>query len=244
MGRTVTTTKTESGRRRPFGWRRDRTLSWFQWTLIAVGVGLIAVFVIARLVGRLGGDAEIRRFEEARAARTTAPIPTAASATPSPAAGFEVHHPVDMSLWADGRVREYEESLTQDVGIPLALLRIPKLGLEVAVLEGTSELALNRGVGHIDGTPRPGDAGNIGIAGHRDGFFRGLKDIALGDALELETLSGVARYEVAETFIVDPTDVHVLDPTDRPAVTLVTCYPFYFVGSAPQRFIVRATIVE
>ena len=203
---------------------------------------LIAAFVVAKLAGRLGGDADIRRFEEARAARTaTAAGPASA---PVPTAGLEVDRAVDMSLWAEGRIREYEESLEQDAGVPLALLRIPKIDLEVAVLEGTSELALNRGVGHIDGTPPPGERGNVGIAGHRDGFFRGLKDIAVGDALELETLSGVQRYRVSETFIVDPSDVHVLDATDRPTVTLVTCYPFYFVGSAPQRFIVRATLVE
>jgi len=236
----VTPIHPRSGRRRPVGWRRDRTLGWLQWTLIAAGVALIAVFVIAKLAGRVGGDADIRRFEEARAARTV----TSVESTPVPTASLEVDRAVDTSLWATGRIEEYRESLEQDVGVPLALLRIPKLDLEVAVLEGTSELALNRGVGHIDGTPRPGEDGNVGIAGHRDGFFRGLKDIAIGDTLELETLSGVERYSVSETFIVDPSDVHVLDATDHPTVTLVTCYPFYFVGSAPQRFIVRATRTE
>ncbi len=236
----MTPIQTRSGRRRPAGWRRDRTLGWLQWTLIGVGVVLIAVFVVMRLAGRLGGDADIRRFEEARDARPATP----AAPSPVPTASFEVDRAVDMSLWADGRIREYRESLEQDAGVPLALLRIPKIDLEVAVLAGTSELALNRGVGHIDGTPRPGEGGNVGIAGHRDGFFRGLKDIAVGDSLELETLSGVERYRVSETFIVDPSDVHVLDSTDRPSITLVTCYPFYFVGSAPQRFIVRAVLVE
>lgn len=236
----MTPTTTGSGRRRPAGWRRDRTLGWLQWTLIGAGVVLIAVFVVAKLAGRLGGDADIRRFEAARAAATATP----GNVSPTSRAEIDVDRPVDMSLWAEGRIREYEESLEQDAGVPLGLLRIPEIDLEVAVLEGTSELALNRGVGHIDGTPRPGEAGNVGIAGHRDGFFRGLKDIAVGDLLELETLSGVQRYRVVETFIVDPSDVHVLDPTDRPSITLVTCYPFYFVGSAPQRFIVRATLVE
>jgi len=87
-----------------------------------------------------------------------------------------------------------------------------------------------------------GTDGNSGIAGHRDGFFRGLKDIATGDWIELETLSGKEVYRVEQTWVVDPEDVSVLDPTPRRALTLVTCYPFYFVGAAPRRFIVRAVL--
>lgn len=229
---------TGTGRRRPLGWRRDRRLRVAQWSLIAVGVVLLGLWAVARIGGRIGSDSEIRRFEAARDARAGAVVDTPVSS--ASASTFEVDRPVDMSLWAEGRIEEYEESLRHDVGVPLALLRIPTIDLEVAVLSGTSELVLNRGVGHIEGTIVPGEVGNVGIAGHRDGFFRGLKDIGIGDVLELETLSGVERYRVSETFIVEPTDVHVLDPTDRPVITLVTCYPFYFVGSAPQRFIVRA----
>ena len=114
------------------------------------------------------------------------------------------------------------------------------MGLEVPVLEGTDDLTLNRAVGHIADTAAPGAPGNSGIAGHRDGFFRALKDLTAGDSLELETLQSKETYRVERTWIVDPEDVTVLDPTPTPAVTLVTCYPFYFVGSAPQRYIVRA----
>jgi sortase A len=121
------------------------------------------------------------------------------------------------------------------------VLRIPRIALEVAVLEGTDEWTLNRAVGLIEDTAAPGVGGNTGIAGHRDGFFRGLKDIRTDDVLELETPSGIERYRVERTLIVEQDDVWVLDPTAEPAVTLVTCYPFYFVGPAPQRFIVRAT---
>lgn len=127
-----------------------------------------------------------------------------------------------------------------DTVAPLAVLRIPKIKLAVAVLEGTAESTLNRAVGHIETTALPGSDGNSGIAGHRDRFFRGLKDIRAGDLLELETLTSVDTYRVERTWIVDPHEVSVLDPTDSPSITLVTCYPFYFVGSAPQRFIVRA----
>ena len=151
---------------------------------------------------------------------------------------------MDTSLWAEDRIEEYRESLEHEFTPPLAILRIPKIGLEVAVLEGTSELALNRGVGHITGTPRPGDGGNVGIAGHRDGYFRGLKDITEGDLIELETLAGIENYTITELLLVDPPDVWVLEPTGVPSITLVTCYPFYFVGSAPQRYIVRAESVS
>ena len=108
------------------------------------------------------------------------------------------------------------------------------------MLPGTDDRSLDRGVGHIEDTAQPGTDGNLGIAGHRDGFFRGLKDITLGDVIELDTIQGSDTYRVERTWVVSPEDVSVLDPTSTRALTLVTCYPFYFVGSAPDRFIVRA----
>ena len=84
----------------------------------------------------------------------------------------------------------------------------------------------------------------MGIAGHRDGFFRGLKDLVIGDLIELDTVQGTEAYRVERTWVVSPEDVSVLDPTSTRALTLVTCYPFYFVGSAPDRFILRAVRVE
>ena len=118
---------------------------------------------------------------------------------------------------------------------------MPRLKIDVPVLEGTDDLTLNRGAGWIEGTARPGEPGNVALSAHRDGFFRALKDVAVGDEIVLETPRETTRYAVAWTKIVDPDDVSVLDETDGPAVTLVTCYPFYFVGSAPHRLIVRAT---
>ena len=146
----------------------------------------------------------------------------------------------DQSLWSEGRIAKYRQSLTQNFAPPLAVLRIPKIGLEVPVLPGIDEPTLNRAVGAIPGTALPGEPGNVGIAGHRDGYFRGLKDLATGDRLELETLAGRVEYSVTSIRIVEPTAVEVLAPTPQPVLTLVTCYPFYFVGNAPQRFIVRA----
>jgi sortase A len=147
---------------------------------------------------------------------------------------------VDTHLWSPQRIRDYEQSLAGDAAPTLALLRIPKIHLEVPVFDDTNELALNRGVGRIVGTARPGETGNLCIAGHRDGFFRGLQDIDIGDEIELVTPGATEIYRVSEVTIVDPNDTGVLDPTTEASITLVTCYPFYFLGSAPKRYIVRA----
>jgi len=150
----------------------------------------------------------------------------------------------DLALWSPQRIAAWRNTLTMPREVPLAVLRIPRINLEVPVLEGTSEVTLNRGVGHIEETALPGMNGNAGIAGHRDGFFRALKDADLGDAIELETLDGKQIYRIERTWIVNPEDVSVLDPTSAQSITLVTCYPFYFVGSAPERYIVRAVRAE
>jgi len=148
----------------------------------------------------------------------------------------------DQSLWSPGRVSAWRKALSAPAPDPLGVLRIPKIHLEAPVLPGTDDGTLDRGVGHIEDTASPGTDGNAGLAGHRDGFFRGLKDIVAGDVIELETLQGNESYRVERVWVVDPDDVSVLDPTSTRALTLVTCYPFYFVGSAPRRFIVRAVL--
>lgn len=125
-------------------------------------------------------------------------------------------------------------------GDVLGRLDIPRLGMSVAVLQGTSSRVLRLGIGHIAGTPLPGEDGNIGIAGHRDTFFRGLKDIRKNDEIQLQTASGLSRYAVDWAKVVVNDDQSVLAPSNESALTLVTCYPFYFVGPAPKRFVVRA----
>jgi sortase A len=121
---------------------------------------------------------------------------------------------------------------------------IPRLDISVVVIEGTGSTTLRRAVGHIRGTALPGHPGNIGISGHRDTFFRPLRNIRKGDVVTLTTLEGEYRYRVASTDIVTPSDVSVLDSNGRETLTLVTCHPFYFVGAAPNRFIVRAERME
>jgi sortase A len=150
----------------------------------------------------------------------------------------------DFRLWSPQRISAYQASLADGSFTPIAVLRIASVSLEVPVLEGTDEVALNQGVGHIEGTSAPGAGGNVGIAGHRDGFFRSLKDIQQGDTIELISHLRNDRYVVDETLIVSPEHVSVLRARGLPSLTLVTCYPFYFVGSAPKRFVVHASLVE
>jgi sortase A len=196
----------------------------------AIGLAALAVWGAATLTGIAGAREDLARFAALHAADGQRRATLRAPGTP------------DLTQWDLERVLAWRSALTRPAPAPLAILRIPGIGLEVAVLPGTDEFVLNRAVGHIDDTALPGTEGNAGIAGHRDGFFRGLKDVAPGDLIELETLDGRQAYHVERTWIVDPEDVSVLDPTPGRALTLVTCYPFYFVGSAPRRFIVRAAI--
>ncbi len=146
----------------------------------------------------------------------------------------------DQALWSEKAKVAFTKSNPYDA-VPVAVLRLDRLGLEVPVFVGTDRLTLNRGAGLVAGTALPGEPGNSVISAHRDSFFRPLKDAAVGDTLELRTLQGTRNYVVSEIFITDPLDVSVLDPTGTPTLTLITCYPFYYVGFAPDRYIIRAT---
>lgn len=203
------------------------------------GVLLLALYAAARMGGELERAHGIALFAEARAATRQEsdeiardPVADATGrAPPSP------QEPPREASRASARAHGFEL-------LPVALLRIPGVGLEVPVYADTSERNLNRGAGWVEGTAAPGEIGNIAIAAHRDGHFRPLKDVAVGDALELESLSRKRSYRVAEISIVDPHDISPLRVTENAVVTLVTCYPFYFVGNAPQRYIVRAVAVD
>ncbi|HEY1759633.1 MAG TPA: class D sortase [Bryobacteraceae bacterium] len=135
------------------------------------------------------------------------------------------------------------EKLGLDVTAPEGLIgrmEVRRLGLSLFVVEGTDESTLRRAAGHIAGTALPGQVGNIGIAAHRDTFFRPLRKVRRDDVITLTTPGGEYRYRVVSTKIVRPEDVAVLSSDGNEILTLVTCYPFYFVGAAPNRFIVRA----
>ena len=168
--------------------------------------------------------------------------------TPSPAA-LSMRDPqtganVNFALWSSKRIDAFKNSLVAKTTPALAVVRIPKISLDVPVFEDTDDLTLNRGLGRIIGTAHIGQPGNLGLAGHRDGFLRGLKDVQLGDTIELALPQQTDTYTVTRIQIVNPDDVSVLLPTPIPTLTLVTCYPFYFVGSAPQRYIVTAALTS
>jgi sortase A len=208
-------------------WRIER------FFLIA-GLVLLLVCVAMRVDGLVMSRAAVWSFE--------------AHQSESPAANIADGKPVssahDFSLWSEKRVNAYKAALGMKFDAPLAVLSIPRIGVEVPVFDGTDELILNRGAGRISGTAKPGQPGNIGIAAHRDGFFRVLKDIRVGDRVELRAQNNEFLYTVDDIEIVLPTDVSVLRNRPNSSVTLVTCYPFYFVGDAPQRYIVHASMVD
>ena len=200
-------------------------------TAWVLGVALASLYVGVRLWSSQARAEGIEEFRAAHAASLIRQAPATVSDS------------VDQSLWSTRRVAAFAASLTS-AGAPKGVLSIPSLALSVPVYEGTGEVALNRGAGHIEGTAQLSAEGNIGLAAHRDGFFRGLKDIGLDAEIELDVGDRLLRYRVVDIGVVPPEAVYVLAPTAVPSITLVTCYPFYFVGNAPQRYIVRAELTD
>ena len=160
---------------------------------------------------------------------------------------------VDAWAFQNGERRKFEQALAERIPNPdaqiipaaraggmIGRIEIPRLGVSVFVIEGTGTKSLRRAAGHIAGTALPGQPGNVGISAHRDTFFRPLRNIRMNEMITLTTIRGEYHYRVVSTRIVDPSDVSVLSSSTNQVLTLVTCYPFYFVGSAPDRFIVRA----
>ena len=160
---------------------------------------------------------------------------------------------LDARLYQAEQARRFERALKEtnlaraeslgvavSEGSTLGRIEISSVGLTAMILEGTDEGTLRLAVGHIPGTPLPGRQGNVALAGHRDTFFRGLRKIRVNDEITLTTLSGSYRYRVDSTKVVKPEETEVLEDYGDNILTLVTCYPFNFVGSAPSRFIVRA----
>jgi sortase A len=193
---------------------RNTMLRWTERTLIGVGVAL-AAWCAAILVEA--------RFHQ------TAPLPPPLVVT-------------QTVLPGDKGDPKASTPPPPAAGTLLGRLQAPSVKLSTVVLEGSDDATLSRGSGHIEDTPFPGEAGNVGIAGHRDTTFRALRNIHIGDPLVYTAGGRLYRYRISKTMIVGPDDVYVLDPTPQPALTLVTCYPFEFVGHAPRRFIVRAEL--
>lgn len=187
-------------------------------TLLLAGVALVVVYGWAHADAAVGGAIDMKHFE---------------SAAP------------DTSLWSSSRLRAYRSSTASPSQHEvLGMLRIPQLNLRAPLYPDTHWIHLNRGVGLIPAMADPGRAGNLGIAGHRDGFFRALKDIKIGMGIEVLTRERLYRYRVTDIAVVDKTDTGLLQPTRSATISLVTCYPFYYVGSAPQRYVVRGELTS
>ena len=224
------------------GKRVVKALRLTEDVLLTVGVFLVVLVAGAYIHRVVMFRAAIKSFDEARSesARTATQHKESV-----PIESSEQSPPVtdeNGTTVPDGHASSTARSSRSMTEVPLAVLRIPKIHLEAPVLAATDDITLNRGVGQIAGTALPGEKGNIGIAGHRDGFFRNLKDLSNGDVIELETISKSEIYIVDSVMVTGPDDVSVLRPRDAQSLTLVTCYPFNFVGPAPRRFIVEASI--
>lgn len=206
---------------------RKKTLRWIERILLLAGILALGSYAYAYLDTRWVQYQENRRLEAALASQTQQP----------PAAETDA-----LASFQEEEQEPEPEPLEE--GELIGRIEIPDIGVSAMVLEGIGYRTLRRGVGHIPGTALPRWEGNVGLAAHRDSFFRGLKDISKNDIITLKTLHGTFQYRVESTEIVRPKDTHVLEDTDKPTLTLVTCYPFYYVGSAPKRFIVRAERVE
>jgi sortase A len=201
---------------------RHDTLRWIERGLLALGLGLGAWCAVVLVEAR---------FHTAAAERTTGQLVVTQTAVPV--------LPGDA-----GDRRTAPSAAAPAAGTLLGRLEAPSVNMTAPVLEGSDDATLSRGAGHIEDTPFPGQAGNIGIAGHRDTIFRPLRRIKVGDPLVLTSGDRTYRYRISKTLIVGPDDVYVLDPTPQPTLTLVTCYPFEFIGHAPKRFIIQASMVE
>jgi sortase A len=206
-----------------------------QRVLLTSGLSLLAIYGVIRFEGCLGSRAALNSFETLES-----PAPAANESPVAVSSSLEA----DFTKWGQNRDRAYKRGLSNQFSAPLAVLQIPGIRLRVPVLEGIDELTLNHAVGRIPGTAHPGGQGNLGIAGHRDGFFRGLKDVKVGDVIDLKTMQGTDTYVVDQIQIVKPDNVGVLKSRSIPSLTLVTCYPFYFVGRAPKRFVITANLMQ
>jgi len=197
-------------------------LLWLQRALTALGLALGLWWLL--------GAAQMHYY-------ASLPVPGAAAVRQLPGEGAPVHA---AGASASGK----RDAGTVQTGDWVARLEAPSVALTATVIEGSSDEMLSRAAGHIEQTAWPGEPGNVGIAGHRDTTFRAVRNLKAGDALRLTTTHGTYTYRVDRMFVVNPEDVYVLGPTAQPALTLVTCYPFTFIGQAPKRYIVRATLVK
>jgi LPXTG-site transpeptidase (sortase) family protein len=204
------------------------------------GVVLTGFFLVQLAQGEVERQGGIAAFEAQAANAQLALAQESVDRAGEP--GFDAVAEPDTSLWAPGRIADYQASLSAELPPVLGVLEVPSVSLAVPVYQTNSEMVMDRAAGIIDGMAYPHEQGNIGISGHRDGYFRVLKDVSVGDPIVLQTLEGEKHFRIEDIQVVEIDDTHLLQDTRDQTLTLVTCYPFYFVGHAPQRFIVTASL--
>ena len=213
--------------------RRAAGLRWLEIGLWAFGIVCLAWVLYGWGQARWyqsQAEAELLRLEEAAVLPDEDPIPEAASA--------------DEPTGAEGSSSEPEAASLAD-GSPLGRIVVPSIGVRAVIAKGVEEPTLRRAVGWLSSSAAPGaTTGNVALAAHRDSFFRDLGKVRLGDEILVETPEGRSSYRVEWIRVVDPTEMGVVGPTDYPAVTLVTCYPFWWAGPAPERYIVRGRKID
>ena len=209
------------------GPQRSRVLRWLERALLVVAIVCLGYY------GWVSAETMLYQASENRA--LDALLSGDASSDASP---LEARKPASRPATRSPR----SQRVPLAAGTTVGRIEIPRLGVTAVIKAGSDSRTLRLAVGHIPGTALPSQPGNVGLAGHRDTFFRRLKNIRGDDEIRVTTKEGVYRYRVERTNVVQPKDLWVLDPTDAPSLTLVTCYPFSYVGSAPQRFVVRAQL--
>lgn len=223
------------GRPTPQALRRLESCCW------GLGLALVLTWLATTLWAEFGHRWALAAFEQSRPGVALAAPPASSELLQQPGL---IYGPPDQTGWSAERIRQYAEARWDVPLTPEAVVRIRSLGLEVPVFPGATEANMTRGAGRIVGSPRFGEPGNVSISSHRDGFFRRLKDIQVGDEIVVDTRDATYRYVVEEIRVTEPGDTVVLWPGDVPELTLVTCYPFNFIGRAPQRYVVRAELRE
>jgi LPXTG-site transpeptidase (sortase) family protein len=223
---------------------------WLERVAWTLGASLVLAGALLTWVGPRLARESLRLSRPVESRSTPAAPAPAVPATGRPPArrvpGVQPSPDHGRSDWSAGRVRAWQAALTQRSRLaPTGAIRIPRLDIDAAVFPGTSDLELDLGAGHIEGTAAPGSAGNFAVAGHRDGLFRRLEQVRPGDEIDVRDRTGRRFvYRVASMRVVTPEDTRVLDDSGAPSITLVTCYPFHFLGEAPQRFVVRGVLVR
>jgi len=207
--------------------RSQWVLRWSRYLFFAVGILALGYVGYALVDARVYQAYQTWRFE--RALKSAAPA----------VGGVEQIHPPPLPALVKADHAKVERAVP--TGSSVGQIEISSIGLTTMIEEGDSGKTLRQAVGHLPGTALPGQQGNVVLAGHRDTFFRPLRNIHKGDEITLTTLAGAYHYRVDFTEVVGPQATKVLNPSDDAILTLVTCYPFYFVGPAPKRFIVRAS---